>query len=188
MCRANREGVTGRGGHGTWCVVAATMVLGVSSCNWSDRSIPALTLTPTSVRAERRAYQGAPPVIPHAPQRAACQVCHTTVGKEVPGLGVAPANPHHADESHAASWNCRQCHLFQEPAGRATRSSFQETPFSLRRGSRLYSTAPPTIPHTLLLRRNCVGCHSGVAARPEIRCSHPERVHCGQCHVRGETQ
>ncbi len=47
--------------------------------------------------------------------------------------------------------------------------------------------APPVIPHQLLMRENCAACHTGPAAREEIRCTHPERVRCAQCHVEATT-
>jgi hypothetical protein len=33
------------------------------------------------------------------------------------------------------------------------------------------------------MREDCAACHESVAGRPEIRCTHPERVNCRQCHV-----
>ena len=53
----------------------------------------------------------------------------------------------------------------------------------LRRGPRLNPLAPPTIPHKTFMRENCTACHSGTAAREEIRTPHPERQRCRQCHV-----
>ena len=69
-----------------------------------------------------------------------------------------------------------------------SRSGFFKETFAglkqdLRKGKRLHPFAPPVIPHQILLRENCAACHSGLAAREEIRCSHPERVRCTQCHV-----
>jgi len=53
----------------------------------------------------------------------------------------------------------------------------------MRTGGRLNPISPPTIPHRVLMRENCVACHSGPAAREEIRTTHPERTRCRQCHV-----
>ena len=39
----------------------------------------------------------------------------------------------------------------------------------LRQGKRLNALAPPPIPHKPFMRENCVACHSGPAAREEIR-------------------
>jgi hypothetical protein len=33
------------------------------------------------------------------------------------------------------------------------------------------------------MRENCAACHTGPAAREEIRTTHPERIRCRQCHV-----
>jgi hypothetical protein len=33
------------------------------------------------------------------------------------------------------------------------------------------------------MRENCNSCHADPASRPEIRCSHPLRANCRQCHV-----
>ena len=137
-------------------------------------------ITPTSVRAARRAFDGAPPVIPHKPLGAACISCHTNSGKEAPGIGFAPANPHRVG---GAMTNCRQCHLFQRGESAFVNSDFSGLPVSSKPGDRLFAGAPPTIPHRLAMRENCLACHDGPAARPEIRCTHPERVNCRQCHV-----
>ena len=45
----------------------------------------------------------------------------------------------------------------------------------------------PSIPHPLEGRENCLACHTGPAAREEIRTSHPERERCQQCHVPSTT-
>jgi nitrate reductase cytochrome c-type subunit len=62
-------------------------------------------------------------------------------------------------------------------------SRFNGMPQGPWRGGRFYEGAPPTIPHPLQLRENCLACHAGPASRPEIRTSHPERARCRQCHV-----
>ncbi|MFO0871405.1 MAG: hypothetical protein U0935_20975 [Pirellulales bacterium] len=133
------------------------------------------------MRSARRAFAGAPPVIPHPPLGAACVSCHTETGQATPPLGMAPANPHRPADASVA--NCRQCHVFAQ-----TSTSFRDSrfvalaPLSVR-GERLFPGAPPVIPHPTRLRENCLGCHSGPASRPELRCRHPERQHCAQCHV-----
>ena len=48
--------------------------------------------------------------------------------------------------------------------------------------------APPVMPHSAFMRENCLACHSGPAAREEIRTPHPERPRCGQCHVQQVTR
>jgi hypothetical protein len=49
--------------------------------------------------------------------------------------------------------------------------------------SRTADGLPPSIPHDLQLRGNCLACHMGPAAVAEIRTTHPERSDCRQCHV-----
>src|SRR5688572_23424793 len=72
-----------------------------------------LTLTASAFRAERRAYDGAPPVIPHPPLNITCMECHTATGKEAPPLGFAPANPHARTSGLSGTRNCQQCHVFR---------------------------------------------------------------------------
>jgi nitrate reductase cytochrome c-type subunit len=143
----------------------------------------ALLPTPTTVRAQRRAYEGAPPVIPHKPLGAACVTCHTETGKPVPELGLAPANPHQAPADRGRTQNCRQCHVFQRSTESFVANSFDGLRSASLRGERLYPGAPPLIPHSLQMRQSCNACHSGPAARSEIVCSHPQRANCRQCHL-----
>lgn len=159
-----------------------TLILGLISCNRSekDEDIASPELTETSVRSARRAFDGAPPVIPHEPLGAACITCHTETGKLVPNMAFAPANPHGELGNFR---NCKQCHVFRQGDDRFAQTTFVGQPVALRLGERLFPGAPPTIPHSLLMRNNCLACHSGPTARPEIRCTHTERVNCVQCHV-----
>ena len=133
-------------------------------------------------RALRRAYDGAPPVIPHQNFGAACLSCHKT-GMAVPDVGYAPIVPHDHVEIPGAMSRCRQCHVFAQTDEVFRESEFVGFAQDLRHGSKLHEFAPPVIPHGLLLRENCVACHAGPAAREEIRCTHPERTRCQQCHV-----
>ncbi len=134
-------------------------------------------------RAARRAYDGAPPVIPHDPFGAACISCHGDVGMEVEGVGFAPPSPHEATRGLSAISNCRQCHVFRRTDALFASNSFAGLAQDLRHGRRLSEAAPPTIPHKTFMRENCLACHSGPAAREEIRTSHPERARCTQCHM-----
>ncbi len=136
-----------------------------------------------SVRAERRLYDGAPPVIPHDLFGAACSSCHDPLGIAVDGVGFAPANPHDDTDRAHATTRCRQCHVQVLADGLFVENSFHGLAQDLRPGSRLFEGAPPTIPHRLLMRENCAACHSGPGARAEIITTHPERVRCRQCHV-----
>jgi cytochrome c-type protein NapB len=157
---------------------------GVLGCDTAP-SQPQANATPTSfaTRAARRLYDGAPPVIPHAPLNIKCVACHTDTGKEAPPLGFAPANPHAKTAGLSATSHCQQCHVFRQQDELFAESDFQGLPQQLTKAERLYSGAPPIIPHRVFMRENCNSCHSGPVARAEIRCSHPQRANCRQCHV-----
>jgi nitrate reductase cytochrome c-type subunit len=144
--------------------------------------------TPATVRAEWRAYDGAPPVIPHPFFGMACISCHTSTGMEVPGTGFAPPMPHEMTGGISAIGNCRQCHVFRESDEVFVANDFVGLRQDLRPGARYYGGAPPVMPHPVFMRENCLACHSGPAAREEIRTSHPERVNCRQCHVPAVTR
>jgi cytochrome c-type protein NapB len=161
------------------CVFVVSLV-GPIGCRRRPAQSTTPELTDTVERSTRRAFDGAPPVIPHKPLGATCGTCHTKTGKAVPTLGYAPANPH---GSVGSLQNCRQCHLFKQDAGVFAESLFVGTVQSMRHGERLYPGAPPVIPHSMTMRENCLACHDGPSVRPEIRCSHPERINCKQCHL-----
>lgn len=153
--------------------------------NETASDLPALTKTSSAVRAERRLYDGAPPVIPHPPLNITCIECHTDTGKPSPPLGFAPANPHAGTKGVGGLSNCQQCHVFIRE-----HSNFQDggngfvgLPERFTLADRLYAGAPPVIPHRIFMRENCTSCHGGPAARPEILCEHADRANCRQCHV-----
>jgi cytochrome c-type protein NapB len=166
-----------------------TILTAVSGCanETSDRvPVPGrdgATKTSAALRALRRAYDGAPPVIPHDPIGAACQQCHDADGLAVEDLGFAPANPHAFTPGLSAMSNCQQCHVYQKTEAEFVANQFEGFPQDLRKGQRLNAYSPPVIPHPIFMRENCEACHDGPAAREEIRCQHPERTHCQQCHV-----
>lgn len=147
---------------------------------------PGVTKTSAQDRALRRAYDGAPPVIPHHDIKADCLACHRD-GMAVPDIGYAPPVPHAGVEKPGAMSRCPQCHVFQKTDEVFVASVFTGLKQDLRAGKRLNDLAPPVIPHQTLLRENCITCHSGPAAREEIRCSHPERSRCPQCHAEQKT-
>jgi nitrate reductase (cytochrome), electron transfer subunit len=139
--------------------------------------------TAATERAKRRAYDGAPPTIPHQEMGADCISCHNVRGMEVEGLGFSPAMPHERTLGLSTSSRCRQCHVYATTTELFRESSFVGIAQDLRHGERFYQGAPPVIPHPLQLRENCEACHSGPAAREEIRTSHPDRPRCLQCHA-----
>jgi len=136
-----------------------------------------------SVRAERRAYDGAPPVVPHDDFKMSCTSCHQQQGISVPEVGFSPPMPHLATKGLSAISNCKQCHVFKKTTTLFKQSDFTGVRQDLRRGERLNFLAPPVLPHAVFMRENCQACHTGPAAREEIRCTHPERPRCVQCHV-----
>ena len=165
-------------------VPSLLLILLVTGACGGDEAARGSTKTPAIDRAARRAYDGAPPVIPHDDFGAAsCTSCHNERGIEVAEVGFAPPMPHEQTPGLSASSRCRQCHVFRVTDGEFRGSTFVGEPQTVRGGDRMYDTAPPRMPHAVFMRENCVVCHSGTAAREEIRCSHPERANCRQCHV-----
>jgi cytochrome c-type protein NapB len=137
-------------------------------------------------RARRRAYDGAPPTVPHATMQmgvADCLACHEK-GARVAGR-VAPRPSH---ERHEA---CQQCHVSElDPGPGAVPIEPPPNTFvglaSPREGERAWPGAPPTIPHSTLMRSRCDACH-GVSGRLGIRSTHPWRESCTQCHAPSAT-
>ena len=145
-------------------------------------STPPAAARSTDQRAAGRAYDGAPPVIPHA-IAGECVTCHDEQGTVIAGVGVAPASPHGAQAASGGLRRCRQCHVPSTTTDVMVASVFSGLPQGPWKGGRATAGAPPTIPHTLQFRENCLACHAGPASRMEIRTSHPERPRCRQCHV-----
>lgn len=134
-------------------------------------------------RASRRAYDGAPPTVPHPVAQGAfpaCLTCHRD-GLDVAGR-VAPAMP------HGELGSCLQCHVVSEApmageplaGGPPTDNGFAGLQPPLR-GERAWLVAPPTIPHATVMRGRCESCH-GVLSQG-IRSTHPWRESCTQCHA-----
>ena len=134
-------------------------------------------------RASLRAYDGAPPRIPHPiPAFGAleCVVCHRD-GLRLDGRVAPPM-------SHRELGSCVQCHVPDEgemPGARLGGGPPLESTFAGRpspeRGVRAWPVAPPQIPHSTLMRERCDSCH-GVWASA-LRTTHPERGSCTQCHA-----
>ena len=148
----------------------------------AKRSATAVVKSSAATRADRRAYDGAPPVIPHAGLGMRCVECHNRMGRQVENLGFAPASPHEKTPGLSMYSNCRQCHVERTTRAVFVANSFEGIPQDLRQGRRALG-APPVMPHPKFMRDNCQACHTGPAARTSIRTSHPERVRCLQCHV-----
>ncbi|MFO0935860.1 MAG: hypothetical protein U0798_04995 [Gemmataceae bacterium] len=132
-------------------------------------------------RMRNRAYDGAPPTIPHVVSErsvAACLVCHQE------GLKVGDRVA--SRMSHALLTNCTQCHVESVHVDSPFRNDTVETNFlgQLRSGpgQRASAGAPPSIPHRTFMRENCASCH-GLLTRAGIRTTHPWLTNCTQCHA-----
>jgi cytochrome c-type protein NapB len=143
---------------------------------------PTLRLEALAKRAAARAFEGAPPLVPHSIDQinpAACKLCHQN-GLQVGGV-VAPKM------SHNLLNNCTQCHvesqntalLSQNPPLTSNAFVGLEAPGP---GKRAWPGAPPTIPHATWMRQQCASCH-GVFNETGLRSSHPWRTNCMQCHA-----
>lgn len=137
-------------------------------------------------RAARRAYDGAPPVVPHPiaqDSSAACLACH--------GPGLVIKDKVASKMSHKLYTSCTQCHVPavgpQIPTGEiALREPLAGNQFvglnAPLKGSRAWPTAPPTTPHPTLMRSDCMSCH-GPQGLFGLRTPHPDRQSCQQCHA-----
>lgn len=129
-------------------------------------------------RSAQRAYDGAPPAVPHAVRelaRQACLDCHKE-GLDLGAQGMAPRAP------HPERGECLQCHVEQD---RKTALFAANAFVGLRHravGTRAYAGAPPTLPHPRNGREACLGCHGERGGSP-IHTPHADRVNCLQCHV-----
>ncbi len=129
-------------------------------------------------RAKNRAFDGAPPTIPHrvdSTSAPACLACH--------GQGLIVGERIATKICHPPFSNCLQCHV--EVSNRDAELTVENLFAGRLRsgpGERASPGAPPTIPHSVFLRSDCLSCH-GWVARPGIRTTHPWFSACTQCHV-----
>jgi len=133
-----------------------------------------------AMRDRNRAFNGAPPTVPHPIEQmssASCAACHTT--------GVKTASLRISRMSHSFLANCTQCHVESAPQHMAAKL-FGENEFvgveAPYEGPRAYAGAPPQIPHSTWMRSDCMSCH-GYAGLQGIRTTHPWRQNCQQCHA-----
>lgn len=138
-------------------------------------------------RAQNRAFDGAPPTVPHPIMqtgRPDCLVCHRT-GLKIHGR-TASAVSHHEMQ------NCTQCHTSckrQAPDSGRTwpeenipwKNGFAGK-ISKASGPRAFAIGPPQIPHPTFMREKCDSCH-GLNGNLSMRSTHPNRLNCEQCHV-----
>lgn len=135
-----------------------------------------------AIRASRRAFNGAPPIIPHAIEGtsdSACYLCHAN------GMAVGPLRA--SAMSHGFLANCTQCHVSPAPPQLQAYESQVETTFvglpAPLAGKRAFPGAPPTIPHSQWMRSNCNACHGGPNGWAGMESNHPWRTNCTQCHA-----
>ncbi len=129
-----------------------------------------------------RQYPGSPPMVPHAVPTSFsgeilnCLSCHGRGGYDVEKEAYVPVTPHPEKE------NCSQCHVPKN-----TEKLFVEIDWESVQPPKLgvseLAGSPPSIPHSLQLREDCIACHAGPAAVAEIRVEHASRGNCRQCHV-----
>jgi len=162
--------------------LAAALAISAAAACERNGPVPAVARS-TSERANGRAYDGAPPTIPHDGAIGTCVTCHDNDGTVIDGVGIAPASPHGDDAASGNMRRCRQCHVPTQGQTLLVASRFTGLLQGPWMGRRATPGAPPTIPHTLQLREQCAACHAGPAARAELRTTHPERTRCRQCHV-----
>ncbi len=138
-------------------------------------------------RATRRAYEGAPPTIPHRITQLGppdCTLCHQT-GLQIGAL-IAPKM------SHPMYSSCTQCHVVKvDPRPDAAPIAPPSNEFvglaAWGKGTRAWPGAPPTIPHPTAMRPDCSSCHGPLGA-VGLKTPHPWRQSCTQCHVPDATK
>jgi nitrate reductase (cytochrome), electron transfer subunit len=129
-----------------------------------------------------RQYPGSPPPIPHSVDQTMsgkasdCLACHGKGGYSQEFGKFTPVTP------HPENTLCFQCHVERVTEKTFVASTWQSID-PPRLGWSSLPGSPPTIPHGLQLRENCIACHAGPAAVVEIRVAHAPRGHCRQCHV-----
>lgn len=138
-------------------------------------------LVSLGARAERRAFNGAPPQVPHAVEQtddAACYACHQNGAR----VGDRIANP----MSHRFMVHCLQCHAAPAPQvfedfEVAVSNTFAGLPTPTH-GERAGPGAPPVIPHSTWMRERCLSCHGGIGWEG-LEVTHRWRTNCIQCHA-----
>ncbi len=138
-----------------------------------------------AARRQLRAFDGAPPRVPHVVGQeglAACGACHME-GLLIGGKPIPQA-------SHANYTNCTQCHVptdaplpksmarLDQSVGSSSFVGWWGPSF----GRRAWPGAPPATPHSTWMRNQCTACH-GDSGALGLKTSHPWRTSCVQCHA-----
>lgn len=131
-------------------------------------------------RSRTRAFNGAPPTVPHPIDQVssqACMACH--------GEGLKSATLRASKMPHPFYANCTQCHVEDHAkfasAAVAFESDFVGLPAPTA-GPRAFDNAPPVIPHATWMREDCLSCH-GRTAEHGMKTTHAWRTNCQQCHA-----
>lgn len=131
-------------------------------------------------RQENRAFNGAPPTVPHPIDQMSAQACLACHGEGWQASGMRASRM-----SHPFLAECTQCHVESKPSHQMA-SLFRQSNFvglpAPTKGSRAYPGAPPQIPHTTWMRSDCQSCH-GPSGPLGLRTTHPWRQECQQCHL-----
>ncbi|MFK7959732.1 MAG: nitrate reductase cytochrome c-type subunit [Phycisphaerales bacterium] len=141
---------------------------------------PDAKLASLAARAANRAYNGAPPVIPHAVDTLgadSCMTCHRA--------GLVLEDKAARRIPHPYLDQCVQCHAPPAPAilsgGVLSANEFVGLPAPVG-GARAWIGAPPVIPHSTWMRDDCLACH-GATGWDGLESRHPWRTNCQQCHA-----
>lgn len=133
------------------------------------------------IRAQNRAFNGAPPTIPHPVDQTSaesCMACH--------GEGIQTKSLRAAKMSHPYYANCMQCHAEKNPPHILRPVALQTNSFrglpAPSGGPRAFPGAPPQVPHSTWMRSDCLSCH-GPTGNRGFRTTHPWRQNCLQCHT-----
>jgi len=133
-------------------------------------------------RRERRAYDGAPPTIPHEIDQTGapdCAGCH--------GRGLHLGEKSAPKLSHERYQSCTQCHVMGTapkplPKAHGLPANTFVGHTGEGGGQRAWTGAPPTIPHPTMMRSECNSCH-GPGGKFGLKTPHPDRQSCTQCHA-----
>lgn len=131
-------------------------------------------------RGLNRAFNGAPPTIPHPIDQKttqACMACHER-GAKTESLQIPRM-------SHQFLVHCTQCHVEAQPHGALPEPFVQNTFAGLAapvEGPRAFAGAPPQMPHSTWMRTDCMSCH-GPTGLHGLRTTHAWRKNCTQCHT-----
>ena len=133
-------------------------------------------------RAALRAFYTAPPVIPHEVESRDsrdCLLCHSTTLKDGREVAQTP---------HPPFSNCLQCHASNLPGGDLEVANTWKGLEEPHRDKRWSKTSPPTVPHRIFMRENCLVCHGPDNSNMRLKTPHPERTSCLQCHAPNYTR